>query len=63
MFARVKVEKIDGELIATPYQNNSSHILSSFDDSNGLANVPENCKILKKGAQVEVEIFDSTNIL
>ena len=63
MFARVKVEKIDGELIATPYQNNSSHILSSFDDSNGLANVPENCKILKKGAQVEVEIFDSTNLL
>ena len=63
MFARVKVERIDGELIATPYQNNSSHILSSFDNSNGLANVPENCKILKQGAQVEIEIFDSTNLL
>ena len=63
MFARVKVERIDGELIATPYQNNSSHILSSFDNSNGLANVPENCKILKKGAQVEIEIFDNTNLL
>jgi len=62
MFARVKVERIDGELIATPYQNNSSHILSSFDNSNGLANVPENCKILKKGAQVEIEIFDHTNL-
>jgi len=63
MFARVKVERIKGELIATPYQNNSSHVLSSFDNSNGLANVPENCKILKKGAQVEVEIFDSTNLI
>jgi|ETNmetMinimDraft_4_1059912.scaffolds.fasta_scaffold16253_3 molybdopterin molybdotransferase len=63
MFARVKVERIEGELIATPYQNNSSHVLSSFDNSNGLANVPENCKILKKGAQVEVEIFDSTNLI
>ena len=63
MFTRVKVERIDGELIATPYQNNSSHILSSFDNSNGLANVPENCKILKQGAQVEIEIFDSTNLL
>ena len=63
MFARVEVERIDGELIATPYQNNSSHILSSFDNSNGLANVPENCKILKQGAQVEIEIFDSTNLL
>ena len=62
MFTRVKVERIDGELIATPYQNNSSHILSSFDNSNGLANVPENCKILKKGAQVEIEIFDHTNL-
>ena len=63
MFARVKIERIEGELIATPYQNNSSHILSSFDNSNALANVPENCKILKKGAQVEVEIFDSTNLI
>jgi len=25
--------------------------------------VPENCKILKKGAQVEIEIFDNTNLL
>jgi len=63
MFARVRVERIENQLIATPYQNNSSHILSSFDNANGLANVPENCKILKKGAQVEVEIFDSTNLL
>ena len=63
MFARVNVERIEGQLIATPYQNNSSHILSSFDNANGLANVPENCKILKKGAQVEVEIFDSTNLI
>jgi molybdopterin molybdotransferase len=63
MFARVKVERIEGQLIATPYQNNSSHILSSFDNSNGLANVPENCKILKRGAQVEVEIFDNANLL
>ena len=63
MFARVKVERIEGQLIATPFPNNSSHILSSFDNSNGLANVPGNCKILKKGAQVEVEIFDNANFL
>ena len=63
MFARVKVERIEGQLIATPFPNNSSHILSSFDNSNGLANVPGNCKILKKGAEVEIEIFDNANFL
>ena len=63
MFARVKVERIEGQLIATPFQNNSSHILSSFDNSNGLANVPENYQILKKGAHVEIEIFDNANLL
>ena len=63
MFARVKVKNIDGELIASPYQNHGSHIISSFSESNGLANVPENCKILKAGAEIEVEVFDNSNIL
>ncbi len=59
MFARVKVENINGELIAKPFNNHDSHIISSFSESNALANIPENCKILKAGAEVDVEIFDN----
>ena len=63
MFARVKVENVNGELIANPFSKHDSHIISSFSESNGLANIPENCKILKAGADVEVEIFDDSHIL
>jgi len=63
MFARVKIENINGELIAKPFNNHDSHIISSFSESNALANIPENCKILKAGAEVDVEIFDNSNIL
>tara|TARA_B100001175_G_scaffold52813_1_gene41974 strand:+ start:1888 stop:3186 length:1299 start_codon:yes stop_codon:yes gene_type:complete len=59
LYARVKVEKsnISSEIIATPLKNQSSGVLTSMFLSNGLAICPSGTDILKKGQEIDVEMF------
>ena len=60
LYARVKVEKsnISSEIIATPLKNQSSGVLTSMFLSNGLAICPSGTDILKKGQEIDVEMFE-----
>ena len=59
LYARVKVEKsnISSEIIAIPLKNQSSGVLTSMFLSNGLAICPSGTDILKKGQEIDVEMF------
>jgi molybdopterin molybdotransferase len=60
-YIRVKVEKSDCGLIATPVRVKGSGILSSMIKANGFLIIPENREGVDEGEETEISLFRPSN--
>ena len=59
LYSRVKViVDSSSKIIAVPIKNQSSGVLTSMHEANGLAICPSDIDILKKGEKIDVEMFN-----
>jgi len=59
LYARVIISRdSDSKLIAKPIRNQSSGVLTSMHEANGLAVCPSDIDILNKGQEIDVEMFN-----
>ena len=59
LYSRVKViVDSSSKIIAVPIKNQSSGVLTSIHEANGLAICPSDIDILKKGEKIDVEMFN-----
>ena len=59
LYSRVKVIfDSSSKIIAVPIKNQSSGVLTSMHEANGLAICPSDIDILKKGEKIDVEMFN-----
>ena len=59
LYARVAVSRdSNSKLIAKPIINQSSGVLTSMQEANGLAVCPSDIDILNKGQEIDVEMFN-----
>ena len=59
LYSRVKViVDSSSKIIAVPTKNQSSGVLTSMHEANGLAICPSDIDILKKGEKIDVEMFN-----
>ena len=59
LYSRVKViVDSSSKIIAVPIKNQSSGVLTSMHEANGLAISPSDIDILKKGEKIDVEMFN-----
>lgn len=59
LYSRVKIiVDSSSKIIAVPIKNQSSGVLTSMHEANGLAICPSDIDILKKGEKIDVEMFN-----
>jgi len=56
-FARVKIEKINGDYFATPIRVSGSGIISSLVKADGVVKIPENVEGFEKNSLVNVYLY------